>query len=379
MACTVTWCNVRGVRRHATSPRRRAAADGTVEIHYGPTCGLERRGRRPRRRGGRASSQPVDLSDDGAGPSGGAVGERFSRAVRASTWSRRAKFYQTHPDNYDQLVIWTDTRVVTATRSRSSRPSPTRSAASAWTSTTESRDFGSAGRLRSFVMMDALVEVPRRPDRRSSSARTTRSACSGRKPVIAGSRSSQFRDANGARSDALLGRDQAHWSFFFDSDASVMEGNDIEDLGGGAFTTVAPCSATAGSTSTRWDWCRQSQVPHVLLRRESPTNVVPRARRDERAGDRRHVQRHAARRAHRRRDRRDGRARARLGDQPEGVHRQAFIYVVSAGAAAGSDTGRQGGPHSRAWVSFFAQATEQPHEGGDLAQVAGASGKLPPS
>jgi len=36
----------------------------------------------------------------------------------------------------------------------------------------------------------------------------------------------------------LLGRDQAHWSFFLDSDASVMEGNDIEDKGGGRFETV---------------------------------------------------------------------------------------------------------------------------------------------
>ena len=49
----------------------------------------------------------------------------------------------------------------------------------------------------------------------------------------------EFRDHTGERSQALLGRDEAHWSFFFDSDASVMEGNDIEDLGGGSFRTVA--------------------------------------------------------------------------------------------------------------------------------------------
>ena len=43
-------------------------------------------------------------------------------------------------------------------------------------------------------------------------------------------------------SRALLGRDEAHWSFFFASDASVMEGNDIEDLGGGVFRTVGAVS-----------------------------------------------------------------------------------------------------------------------------------------
>ena len=48
-----------------------------------------------------------------------------------------------------------------------------------------------------------------------------------------------FKDASGASSDLLLGRQRAHWSFFFDSDASFMEGNDIEDLGGGSFRTTA--------------------------------------------------------------------------------------------------------------------------------------------
>ena len=37
-----------------------------------------------------------------------------------------------------------------------------------------------------------------------------------------------FRDQNGVTSKALLGRDEARWSFFFDSEAWVMEGNDIE-------------------------------------------------------------------------------------------------------------------------------------------------------
>jgi len=43
----------------------------------------------------------------------------------------------------------------------------------------------------------------------------------------------------GKSSTELLGRQLAHWSFFMDSDASVMEGNDIRDNGDGTFTTVA--------------------------------------------------------------------------------------------------------------------------------------------
>ena len=48
-----------------------------------------------------------------------------------------------------------------------------------------------------------------------------------------------FRNADRVVSDQLLGRQRAHWSFFTDSDGSVMEGNEIEDLGGGTFRTVS--------------------------------------------------------------------------------------------------------------------------------------------
>src|SRR4029453_18334153 len=36
----------------------------------------------------------------------------------------------------------------------------------------------------------------------------------------------------------LLGRGNVHWSFFLDTDASVMEGNAIADHGRGRFETV---------------------------------------------------------------------------------------------------------------------------------------------
>jgi hypothetical protein len=44
---------------------------------------------------------------------------------------------------------------------------------------------------------------------------------------------------SGLDGGALLGRGALHWSFFLDSDASVMEGNDLEDRGGGRFETGA--------------------------------------------------------------------------------------------------------------------------------------------
>ena len=44
-------------------------------------------------------------------------------------------------------------------------------------------------------------------------------------------------DRDGVMSRGLLGRDDAHWSYFMDSDWSCMEGNDWADIGDGQFQT----------------------------------------------------------------------------------------------------------------------------------------------
>ena len=100
-----------------------------------------------------------------------------------------------------------------------------------------SREFGSAGRLRSLAVMDWLGKYPEDPRAKFLGENNTVSVL-GQEVGHRWLAFLEFRDRTGARSDQLLGRDQAHWSFFFDSDASVMEGNDIEDLGGGSFRTV---------------------------------------------------------------------------------------------------------------------------------------------
>jgi len=66
----------------------------------------------------------------------------------------------------------------------------------------------------------------------------------------------------GKSSTELLGRDLAHWSFFMDSDASVMEGNDIRDNGNGTFTTVAAVE-------------KYSKLDRYIMGLISPSRVKP--------------------------------------------------------------------------------------------------------
>jgi hypothetical protein len=74
----------------------------------------------------------------------------------------------------------------------------------------------------------------------------------------------EFRDG-AATSTELLGRDEAHWSFFFDSDASHMEGNDIDDLGNGVFRTVGTVSRYSALDQYAMGLRAASDVPPMFV------------------------------------------------------------------------------------------------------------------
>ncbi len=293
---TVTWCGVRGFEStRTTNAQLTLLPDGSIEIKYATVTLTEAVvGLSPGRTG---DFSPVDLSANGpTGGGSGAVGERFAEQSQLDTVEVARKFYQSHPDNYDQLVIWTDATVVDD--------------AFAYEVTVAndvqgiglsqfdaSGDFGSAGRLHSYAVMDWIGKYPEDPLQAFLGENNTVSLL-GQEVGHRWLAFLEFRNHTGQRSEALLGRDQAHWSFFFDSDASVMEGNDIEDLGGGSFRTTA-----AVQRYSRLDQYAMGLVPgqpgaDVLLRRQSDQRCRW-SRGGFCASGRSHVQRHAPRRAHR--------------------------------------------------------------------------------
>ena len=271
---TVTWCNVRGFDLTDTvTVQTTMLPTGVVEMRFGANVGLDDAvvGLSP----GRTSQfSTVDLSGaSGSAAPATALGERFSQDTAIDLAAVARKFYQTHPDNYDQLVTWTDTRVVTGNTFAFETTVANEVRGIGTNIFDQSRDFGSAGRLRSLVMMDALTKYPASPTQRFLGEDSTISLL-GQESGHRWLAFFRFRDANGQRSDALLGRDQAHWSFFFDSDASFMEGNDIEDLGGGAFRTVGAVSRYSLLDQYAMGLVSPSQVPPFFYV-EAPTNVVP--------------------------------------------------------------------------------------------------------
>lgn len=96
-------------------------------------------------------------------------------------------------------------------------------------------EFGSPQRLSSFLNMGSLTAYPDDPTAvipligENSTLSVMGQEAGHRWGVY-----TEFLDpVTNQISDALLGRGDAHWNFFFDSNGSVMEGNDIVDAGTG--------------------------------------------------------------------------------------------------------------------------------------------------
>jgi hypothetical protein len=351
---TVTWCSVRGFDSTlSVTAQATLLPNGTIEMKYGDfnladaVVGVSP--------GHTGDFKAVNLSDAGPTAGGtGAIGERFAGQSQLDLVALTQKFYRTHPDSYDQLVIWTDSAIV-------------RDAFAYETTVANeirgigvdvydaSRDFGSSGRLRSLAIMDWLGKYPDDPTQKFLGENNTLSVL-GQEVGHRWLAFLEFRDRSGVRSQALLGRGLAHWSFFFDSDASVMEGNDIEDLGGGAFRTTASVQRYSQLDQYAMGLLTEAQVP-AFFYVENPTNVVP--NRDAESAPRVNVTFNGTRRDVLIQDivAVEGPRVPSAGDSPR-VHRQAFIYLVSAGRSPDGGQIDKADRIRRQWEPFFLQATD---------------------
>ena len=351
---TVTWCGVRGFdSTRTTTAQMTLLPDGAIEMKYGdPVTLLDAIvAVSPGRTG---EFQAVNLSDQSVPGGAGAVGERFAENADLDTVEVARKFYRSHADDYDQLIIWTDARLIDDAFAFETTVANNISGLGIQ-EFDASRDFGSAGRLQSYAVMDFIGKYPDNP-------RTLVLGENSTLAVLAHETGHrwlaffEFRNHNGDRSEELLGRDASHWSFFFDSDASVMEGNDIEDLGGGSFRTVAAAERYSLLDQYAMGLVPPSQVPPFFYV-ESPTNVSP--SRDRESAPDVGVTFNGTRRDVLIQD-----VIAINGDrspsaaQSPRTHSQAYIFVVSAGRTLDNAHVEKLDRIRREFEPFFLQATD---------------------
>jgi hypothetical protein len=135
-----------------------------------------------------------------------------------------------------------------------------------------------------------------------------------------------------------------------------MEGNRIEDLGGGSFRTVAAVERYSLLDQYAMGLVRDIDVPRLFYV-ENPTNVVPPARAE--SAPRVGVAFNGTRRDVLINDIIEvmGPRRPTQADSPK-VHHQAFLFVVGRGRTADPAVVAKIDRIRRAWEGFFTQATD---------------------
>lgn len=190
----------------------------------------------------------------------GAVIERFASKTDLDYVALINEFHQTHPDVFDLIVIFTDGPFLLGTGAFAFFSPIQNDIKGIGLPTFDFSDIFGSKEVEGFLMMGNITKYPADPKQEFLGTNNTLEVMG----QEMGHRWLAFPRAviNGVISSELLGRDDAHWNFFMDSDASVMEGNDIQDNGNGTFMTVA---------STE----RYSKLDRYLMGLIPPSQVPP--------------------------------------------------------------------------------------------------------
>ena len=355
-ALTVTWCTV----PEFDSPTSTATVqvsllpNGHVEMTFGRDIAVSQAvvGLSPGRTDVFA---PVDLSEAGSLRGGrGAVGERFSERSELDLVAVGTRFAASHPDAYDQLVIWLD-RPVRADEVFAYEVGVANDVRGIGLPLYDrSAEFGSE-RLESVVVMGWLGKYSDDRSLKVIGEGTTLGTLaheSGHRWLAL----LEFSDRDRERSTALLDGLGYHWSFFVDSDASVMGGNDIRELGGGRFETVAAVERYSALDQYVMGLRHDYEVPPFFYV-ESPLDVSPAG--GHTGGPRVGVSFSGTRRDVLIEDVIEVEGpRVPGADESPRIHRQAFLYVVGAGRTADPADVALLDRIRRQWRGFFEEATE---------------------
>ena len=184
----------------------------------------------------------VDYSDDlPVEGTIGAVAEVFVDLPTVNLQNVAREFYRTHGDDFDSLVLFTNFEsdldlvgvlafAINVQNDVLGIGNPNRS--EIFPQFDHTSEYGSQGRLRSFLTMKSLKVWEDDPLENTFGPATSTLS------VLA----HEFGHTWLAFIDppVLLTRDRAHWNFFLHTSGSLLGGNDIQDNGDGTFITLAP-------------------------------------------------------------------------------------------------------------------------------------------
>ena len=179
----------------------------------------------------------VDFRNDPAGDYSAAVAERFGNSLQIDVVTAAQKFYQTHEDSYDYLVIYNNEDISALGEGVLAYENTVRNRNGSGYGVNagdDGRQYGSASRLQSVLNLGPLSQYPTSP-----TALVPARAPQGDTPLSIVTHETghlflayaSIADPNDPGAHPMLGYQNAHWSFAFNSEASVMEGERIVDRG----------------------------------------------------------------------------------------------------------------------------------------------------
>jgi hypothetical protein len=207
----------------------------------------------------------------------GAVGERFSAGDSIDIVTAAQQFYASHEDAYDYLVIF-NAEGVEAAPGAVAYEVTVRNQRSGYGDSKHDtgQDFGSPRRLQAVLNMGPLSQYPVDPNAVVPArflSRDTPMTVLGHEAGHLFLAFASVKDPNDPNAKPMLGRQLAHWSFLFNSEASFLEGNRIRDDGPNAsprFTTVATVQGYAPLDQYLMGFRAPEEVPPTFLVTDSP-------------------------------------------------------------------------------------------------------------
>ena len=188
----------------------------------------------------------VSFATANSGEYSSTLAERFARTQELDLAVAAQKFYQTHDDSYDYLVVYNNLAIGACSGAVACEFTLRNNRTGFGDTLVDiGAEFGSVSRLQAVLNLGPLSNYPKDPNGVVPGRSTT-----GDTPItiLAHEAGHLFmayasvRDPNDPAARPMLGGQLAHWAFTFNSEASVLEGNRIRDNGPGVsprFTTTA--------------------------------------------------------------------------------------------------------------------------------------------
>lgn len=273
----ITWRNVPEFIDFGTGPRQMVQleirAGGAMTFTYSSvTAGDIVAGISPGRLTG--AVEILSFIEGSALQFGSTVAERFGGSDSLDTVRAAQRFYETHEDSYDYLVFFNTAGISAGANAlanevtvRSYRQGIGDSVVDAGAS------YGSPARLQAVLNMGPLRQYPLDPYARV-----------GNRGLITGDTTmtlighetghlflalASIRDPLDQSARPMLGTQSAHWNFNFNSEASLLEGNRIQDQGSNRFLTVATVEGYSIFDQYLMGFRLPEEVPPMFLVRNS--------------------------------------------------------------------------------------------------------------